>query len=108
MTDAAILRRWSGTLRTEDRYAYAAYMAVTGLPDYRATPGNLGCCLLMRDLDDGLTEVTTLSLWASLQDILAFAGPDPTRARYYPEDRRFLVKAPTHVEHHDVAALSCA
>jgi diaminopimelate epimerase len=101
----SILRRWSSRIRTEDREAYVAYIAGTGIPDYAATPGNLGCEMLARDLDDGTTEVTTLSWWPSMDPIRAFAGEDADRARYYPEDDRFLLEKPPGVEHHNVVAV---
>ncbi|WCM25986.1 diaminopimelate epimerase [Sphingomonas sp. QA11] len=101
----SIMRRWSSRIRTENREAYVAYIAGTGIPDYAATPGNLGCEMLARDLGDGTTEVTTLSWWPSMDTIRAFAGEDADRARYYPEDDRFLLAKPPGVEHHDVVAV---
>jgi heme-degrading monooxygenase HmoA len=99
-----ILRRWSSRIRSADEAEYAAYIAATGLQDYRLTPGNLGCQMLMRALGDGTTEVTTLSWWESMTAITAFAGDDPEVARYYPEDDRFLLAKPERVEHHRLVA----
>jgi heme-degrading monooxygenase HmoA len=101
---AIVLRRWSSRIRTADERAYVAYIEATGLDDYRSTPGNLGCQMLLRALPDGSSEVTTLSWWESMAAIRAFAGEDVDRARYYPEDDRFLLEKPDHVEHHRVAA----
>jgi heme-degrading monooxygenase HmoA len=98
-----ILRRWKGLIRTAEREAYRDYIAATGGTDYTSTPGNLGFQMLFRDLGDGTSEVTTLSWWRTLADIAGFAGEDITIARYYPEDDRFLLDRPKHVEHHDVA-----
>jgi hypothetical protein len=36
--------------------------------------------------------------------IRAFAGEQVEIARYYPEDDRFLLEKPEHVEHHHVVA----
>ena len=106
MSDAAglILRRWSALIRTADRDAYTAYIAATGGSDYTATPGNRGYQMTMRDLGDGTTQVTTLSWWTSLDAIRGFAGEDITIARYYPDDDRFLLTRPEHVEHHQIVA----
>ena len=104
MNQDFILRRWSSRIRTSDEDAYAQYVGTTGLTDYRATAGNLGAEILMRRLEDGSTEVTTLSWWRSMQAIEAFAGPQPELARYYPDDERFLLDKPLHVEHHRVVA----
>lgn len=39
-----------------------------------------------------------------MEAIRAFAGAEVDRARYYPEDDRFLLEKPDHVEHHRVVA----
>ena len=105
MSEATIiLRRWSSRIRSADEAEYTAYIEATGLEDYRSTPGNLGCQMLMRALGDGTTEVTTLSWWDSMDAITAFAGADPGVARYYPEDDRFLLDKPEWVEHHRLVA----
>ena len=97
-----ILRRWVGRIRTETTDAYRAYIAETGGTDYRQTPGNQGYRMLMRDVDDGITEVVTESLWTSLDDIKAFAGDDISLARYYPRDDDFLLDRPVNVTHYRV------
>lgn len=102
MDDATVLRSWTGWIRSEDRAAYAAYLERTGMAAYRATEGNRGAWAVMRDADDGRTEVRTLSLWRSREDIVAFAGADIARAVFYPEDDRFLVGRDETVEHFDV------
>jgi heme-degrading monooxygenase HmoA len=99
-----ILRRWSSRIRADDELDYVRYIEGTGLADYRRTAGNLGCQMLLRRLEDGTTEVTTLSWWASMNDIAAFAGKNLEEARYYPEDDRFLLEKPERVEHHRVIA----
>jgi heme-degrading monooxygenase HmoA len=99
-----VLRRWRGRIRTAEREVYTRYIAGTGGADYRDTPGNLAYQMTMRDLGDGSTEVVTLSWWKSLDDIRAFAGEDIERARYYPEDDRFLLERPETVEHHMIVA----
>jgi heme-degrading monooxygenase HmoA len=58
--------------------------------------------MLLRECGDGLTEVTTLSWWRSMDAIRAFAGIDVEIARYYPLDDRFLIEKPKFVEHHIV------
>ena len=102
--DGVVMRRWRSRIRTGDRAAYAAYINATCGADYTATPGNLGFQMLMRDLNDGSTEVTTLSWWRSTAAIKAFAGSDISRARYYPEDDRFLLEKPDTVDHYDIVA----
>jgi heme-degrading monooxygenase HmoA len=103
-----ILRRWTGVIRTADEADYVAYIDRTGTADYAATPGNRGFQMLLRALGDGRSEVTTLSWWESLDAIRGFAGEDIEVARYYPEDDRFLLERPHHVEHHRVVSRSDA
>ena len=38
-----IARMWRGWIRTDQANAYVAYITDTGLREYAATPGNLGC-----------------------------------------------------------------
>ncbi|KRE16814.1 hypothetical protein ASE63_13850 [Bosea sp. Root381] len=102
MTKTTILRRWVSRIRTEDRAAYTDYVKRTGVSDYAAITGNLGFQMLLRDLGDGTTEVITLSWWTSIEAIKAFAGKDHRKARYYPEDDRYLLEKPDLVEHSDV------
>jgi heme-degrading monooxygenase HmoA len=105
MSEASIiLRKWSGRIRTADEEEYVAYIARTGLDEYKTTEGNLGYQMLMRALGDGASEVTTLSWWRDMDAVRGFAGNDPERAVYYPEDDRFLLERPEFVEHHRVLA----
>ena len=99
-----IARSWRGWVRTEDRAAYVDYIERTGMAGYRSTPGNQGAWMLARDLEDGRTEVVTLSFWASADAIRGFAGHDIERAVFYPEDDRYLVGRETTVTHHEVVA----
>jgi heme-degrading monooxygenase HmoA len=99
-----IFRKWRGRIRTEDRDEYVAYIVGTGLDDYAKTPGNLGYQMVTRDMGDGTTEVATMSWWTGMDAIRGFAGDEPERARYYPEDDRFLVERPELVEHAIVEA----
>lgn len=104
--ETLILRKWTGVIRTAEEADYVAYIEGTGTADYAATPGNRGFQMLLRELGDGRSEVTTLSWWESLDAIRGFAGENIGIARYYPEDDRFLLERPPHVEHHRVVSRS--
>ena len=99
-----IARIWRGWVRTADRAAYVDYIERTGMAEYRGTPGNQGAWMLARDLDDGRTEIVTLSLWTSREAIRGFAGDDIERAVFYPDDDRYLVDRETTVTHFEVVA----
>ncbi len=96
-----IARIWRGAVRPGDGDAYVAYIEETGIRAYRQTPGNISAQILRRDLP-GRTEIVTLTFWASWEAIRAFAGEDPSIARYYPEDDALLLERPERVEHYTV------
>jgi heme-degrading monooxygenase HmoA len=97
-----IARMWRGWVRTEDSDVYVDYVERTGMSEYRRTPGNRGAHMLTRDLDDGRTEIVTLSFWDSRDVIVGFAGDDISRAVFYPEDDRYPVDRETTVTHFEV------
>jgi heme-degrading monooxygenase HmoA len=98
-----IARIWRGAVRRDDADAYAAYIASTGMAEYRSTPGNQGAWMLRRD-DGDRTEIITFSLWDSPDSIRAFAGDDIDQAVFYPEDDRFLIERDRTVRHYEVVA----
>ena len=49
-----------------------------------------------------LCEFLLISLWESMEGIREFAGPDPERAVYYPEDKEFLLELEPNVTHYDI------
>ncbi len=100
-----IARTWRGTTATRDAEAYTAYLQHTGLRAYRETPGNLAAILLRRPLGEQgeTTEFVTFSLWDSMEAIRRFAGDDPERAVFYPEDDRYLTDRDLTVVHLEVA-----
>jgi heme-degrading monooxygenase HmoA len=98
-----IARTWRGWVSTEQAAAYVEYITRTGLSAYEKTPGNLGAQMWTKDLDDGRTEVMTVSWWSSRADIEGFAGQDISVAVFYPEDDDYLVARETTVTHYEVA-----
>lgn len=96
-------RTWRGWTRAEDADAYADYVAETGLAAYRSTAGNRGAWVLTRT-DGDRAEVLAVSLWDDLDAVRAFAGEDPERAVFYPEDDRFLIERERVAVHWTVRA----
>ena len=97
-----IFRKWTGRVRTADSAAYVDYVEATGAAHYAATPGNLGYQILLRELGDGTSEISTISWWTDYDAVRAYAGEDYQRAAYYSEDDQYLVERPEFVEHHEV------
>ena len=102
-----IARIWRGAVKLQDGDDYAAYMRSTGLAEYRSTPGNLSALMLRRDIEDR-TEFVMFTTWESMDAIKAFAGPDPERAVFYPQDERLLVDRDVTVAHYEVDATQSA
>jgi heme-degrading monooxygenase HmoA len=96
-----IARMWHGRTKATDADEYAVYLEQSGLPDYRRTPGNRGAWLLRR-LEGDVAHFVTLTFWDSREAIKAFAGDDIERARYYPQDKRYLLEFEPTVMHYDV------
>ena len=71
------------------------------LPGIHRVPGYQGAYLMRRAAPDGV-EFVTLTLFDCMDAVRAFAGDDPERAVYYPEDDRYLVERSEMVEHYRV------
>ena len=99
-----IMRTWRGAVEADDAERYLAHQAETGVAGYRQTPGNLGAIVLRRSRGDRC-EVTTVSLWESMDAVRAFAGDDPDRAQFFPGDDDLLVEKDLHVDHFEVVSV---
>lgn len=99
-----IARLWRGQTRREDADAYERVLRDTGVRDYRATPGNLGVWLLRQE-EDARATFLLVTLWDRRESIAAFAGNPIDLARYYDQDRDYLLDFRKTVEHFDVAGL---
>ncbi len=98
-----IARSWDGITPAAKADEYTDYVRRTGVTELAATDGNLGVYLLRREEGDR-ARFRVLSLWDSMEGIRRFAGDEPERARYFPEDARFLLALEPNVEHFEVVA----
>ncbi len=96
-----IARLWHGRVPSAKAAAYRQFLEARAIPDYRSVPGNLSVHVLERP-DGEVTHFLTLTLWTSRDAIRAFAGDDLDAAKYYPEDRQFLLEQEPWVVHYDV------
>jgi heme-degrading monooxygenase HmoA len=96
-----IARIWRGAVRREDGDSYAEYMQATGIAGYTRTPGNRAALMLRRDVGDRC-EFVMFTLWDSMEAITAFAGTEPEKAVFYPEDDRYLIDRDLTVDHYEV------
>lgn len=88
-----IARVWRGATRAADAEAYAAYVE-------RCLEGERA--LVLQRIDGERAEIETIIFFDSLDDVHAFAGDDVERARFYPEDDRYLVERDLTVTHYGV------
>ena len=96
-----IARTWTGRTKKEHADAYAQVLHETGLNVMGRTPGNRGAYLLRR-IDRQEAEFLLISLWESIEVVKAFAGQDAEKARYFPEDDKYLLTRAEHVTHFEV------
>src|SRR6478735_2795733 len=95
-----IVRIWHGKTSSANAEAYMNYVLQTGIKDYRATPGNLNAQVWQKQ-EDGITPIWTVSCWVNVERIRDFAGKDYEKARYYKEDKKYLVGLEPTVEHYE-------
>lgn len=100
-----IVRMWHGRVPTSKADEYAGFLNGRAVPDYRSVKGNLSVHILRRQNGD-ITHFVTLTFWENLEAIRGFAGEDIVRARYYPEDKDFLLEFEPTVVHYEVVGES--
>ena len=61
------------------------------VPDYKGVPGLKRTLFLRKDEGD-VTHFLLITLWDSIDSMKKFAGEDVTKAKYYPEDDRYLLE----------------
>ncbi len=96
-----IARIWHGRTPVSKGDAYIEYLKVSGVRELQETRGNRGVFLLRR-VGPSEAEFLVVSLWESFESIRAFAGSDLEKARYFPEDREFLLEFEPNVAHYEV------
>ena len=96
-----IARIWHGRTQASDGDAYREYVMESGVKELQRTPGNRGVYLL-RAVREEVAEFLVVSLWDSFDAIRAFAGEDLGKARYFDQDRKFLLEFEPNVVHYEV------
>ena len=84
-----IARIWQARTRPGMGKAYYDYLEETGLKEYQATEGLKKVLVLTREVGDE-TEYVLVTLWDDMDAVRRFAGPEPEKAVYYPEDDRYF------------------
>ncbi len=100
-----IARMWHGRVPTAKAKAYREFLNARAIPDYQSVEGNISVHILERTEED-ITHFITLSFWESMEVIHGFAGQDVEIAKYYPEDKDFLLEFELRVVHYEVVGQS--
>ena len=96
-----IARIWHGITPASKADAYLDVLYRSGVPDYQSVAGNQGVYILRR-LEGDKAHFLTLTFWDTLDSVREFAGEDVEKARYYPEDKDFLLEFEPNVMHYEV------
>ena len=93
-----ITRIWHG--KTKKQYAdeYLNYLRETGIQDYRSITGNLSGKILRR-IENNICHFWTISEWDNIESIKKFAGENYEKAKYYPDDKKYLLEFEETVLH---------
>ena len=93
-----ITRIWHGRTLSEHADEYLRYVRDTGIKDYLNTPGILSARILRR-IEGPVCHFWTITEWPDIESIIKFAGPDYEKAKYYPEDKKYLLELEETVIH---------
>ena len=98
-----IARIWKGKTKIEHLEEYTKFMKIRAIPDYKNTDGFIKLTFLKRT-DNEFAYFDLLTFWESIEVIKNFAGDDFEKAKYYPEDKNYLLDFPEKVTHYEVFA----
>jgi heme-degrading monooxygenase HmoA len=96
-----IARIWHGRTLADKGDAYLAFLIERAVPDYKSVHGNKSVRILRRN-DEGVSHFLIVTEWESRAAIESFAGRDIEAAKYYPEDKHFLLDFEPTVTHYDL------
>jgi heme-degrading monooxygenase HmoA len=97
-----IARVWRGWASQETADVYQRHYELDVAEHLGQVPGFRGARLLRRD-EAGEVEFTSITYFASLDDVHAFAGDDPEAAVVEEAARKVLIRWDERVTHHQVA-----
>jgi heme-degrading monooxygenase HmoA len=96
---------WHGRVPTSKAKAYREFLNSRAIPDYQSVNGNISVHILERT-EGEITHFITFTFWKDMASIKAFAGKEVETAKYYPEDREFLLEFEPTVVHYEVVGHS--
>lgn len=96
-----IARTWHGRTRICDAQAYEGFVRARAAPDYASIPGFVRAVFTRRDEGD-IAHFLLITFWETMDSVAAFAGVDPSKAKYYPEDDQYLLEQEDRSLNHHV------
>lgn len=96
-----VLRLWKGCATEAQSGEYVRHVSEKVFPQIQSIPGHVGAYLLRRSVGNGI-EFLVLTLWASMDAIRRFAGPEPEKAVVEPAARAVLSDFDEVVTHYEV------
>ncbi|MEJ2052700.1 MAG: hypothetical protein P8X42_02160 [Calditrichaceae bacterium] len=98
-----IARIWHGKTKITDYDAYTEFLKRVAIPDYKKTKGFMKL-IFLRNQKDNTGHFTLITFWENLDVIKNFAGNNYEKAKYYPEDKDYLLEFEEKVIHYEVFA----
>ena len=98
-----IARIWRGKTDIKNYETYSNFLIEVAIPDYQKTDGFVKLEFLRQEIASE-AHFTLITYWESLDVIKNFAGENYKKAKYYPEDDKFLLEFEKEVQHHEVFA----
>jgi uncharacterized protein len=98
-----VARLWKGRATAVKAGDYARHVAEKVFPQIRSIPGHRGAYLLRRSVGNSI-EFLVLTLWASMDAVRRFAGPEPEKAVVEPAARAVLSDFEEIVTHYELVA----
>jgi heme-degrading monooxygenase HmoA len=96
-----IARVWKGWTKPENAEAYEKLLREVVLPGLKEIDGYQGGYILRQDNMDE-SEFLVVNLFASLDAVKAFAGPDYETPVFEPEAKRLLSRIEPTAKHYEV------
>lgn len=93
-----ITRVWHGLIHKEQFEPYKNYVEKTGIAEYKKTKGNISAKVLIR-FEGDYCHFYTVTEWDSYESIQNFAGENYEIAKYYDEDKKYLIEFEEKVMH---------
>lgn len=100
-----ITRTWHGRTKKEDADKYLQYVIDTGIKDYLHTKGNLDT-QIWQSTEGEISHIFTVTQWDNIDSIKKFAGEKFEKAKYYPEDEKYLLELEPEVKHYKTISFS--